>query len=83
MNSAEIAFRYRWYARGDVNGFFALTVDNMALLVAMAGILVGVFHMPADIVLGRMVPGTAFGVLVGARTSVRCRSGSTLRRCSR
>jgi AGZA family xanthine/uracil permease-like MFS transporter len=65
MNSTATAFRYRWYARGDVNGFFALTVDNMALLVAMAGILVGVFHMPGDIVLGRMVPGTAFGVLVG------------------
>jgi len=65
MKSPEPAFRYRWYARGDVNGFFALSVDNMALLVAMAGILVGVFHMPADVVLGRMVPGTAFGVLVG------------------
>jgi AGZA family xanthine/uracil permease-like MFS transporter len=65
VNSSDTSFRYRWYARGDVNGFFALTVDNMALLVAMAGILVGVFHMPVDIVLGRMVPGTAFGVLVG------------------
>ncbi len=65
MSSAEPSFRYRWYARGDVNGFFALTVDNMALLVAMSGILVGVFGMPTDVVLGRMVPGTAFGVLVG------------------
>ncbi len=64
MTVAE-PFRYRWYARGDVNGFFALAVDNTALLVAMAGILVGAFHMPADVVLGRMVPGTAFGVLVG------------------
>ncbi len=58
-------FRYRWAARGDVNGFFALSIDNLALLVSMSGILIGVFGMPADIVLGRMVPGTAVGVLVG------------------
>ncbi len=63
--SSRHPFRYRWYTRGDVNGFFALSIDNMALLVAMSGILIGVFHLPADIVLGRMVPGTAFGVLVG------------------
>lgn len=58
-------FRYQWAARGDVNGFFALSIDNLALLVSMSGILIGVFGMPADIVLGRMVPGTAIGVLIG------------------
>jgi AGZA family xanthine/uracil permease-like MFS transporter len=58
-------FRYRWITRGDINGFFALAIDNMALLVAMSGILIGVFQIPADVVLGRMVPGTAVGVLVG------------------
>src|SRR5471032_2352655 len=58
-------FRYRWFAAGDINGFFALSVDNLALLAGMSGILIGVFHMPADMVLGHMVPGTAFGVLVG------------------
>ncbi len=63
MNSSS--FRYRWAARGDVNGFFALSIDNLALLVSMSGILIGVFGMPADVVLGRMVPGTAVGVLIG------------------
>jgi AGZA family xanthine/uracil permease-like MFS transporter len=58
-------FRYRWFVRGDINGFFALSIDNLALLAGMSGILIGVFHMPADIVLKHMVPGTAFGVLVG------------------
>jgi AGZA family xanthine/uracil permease-like MFS transporter len=58
-------FRYRWAARGDINGFFALSIDNLALLVSMSGILIGVFGMPVDIVLGRMVPGTAVGVLIG------------------
>lgn len=58
-------FRYRWYSRGDINGFFALAIDNIALIVGMAGILIGVFHMPPAIVLGRMIPGTAAGVLLG------------------
>lgn len=58
-------FRYQWAARGDVNGFFALSIDNLALLVSMSGILIGVFGMPPDIVLGRMIPGTAVGVLIG------------------
>ena len=66
MNTASAErFRYRAFARGDWNGFFALAVDNLAMLVAMSGILIGVFRMPADVVLGRMLPGTALGVLVG------------------
>jgi AGZA family xanthine/uracil permease-like MFS transporter len=63
--AASSPFRYRWFARGDINGFFALSIDNLALLAGMSGILIGVFHMPADIVLRQMVPGTGFGVLVG------------------
>ena len=49
---ADTSFRYRWYARGDINGFFALAIDNRALLVGMAGILMGVFHLSAQVVLG-------------------------------
>jgi len=58
-------FRYRWLTAGDVNGFFALAVDNLALLAGMSAILTGVFHLPASLVFGRMVPGTAVGVLLG------------------
>ena len=46
-------------------GFFALAIDNLALLAAMSAILTGVFHLPAGLVFGRMVPGTAVGVLLG------------------
>ncbi len=63
--TTQTEFRYRWFARGDINGFFALAIDNIALLVGMSGILIGVFHLPPAIVLGRMVPGTAAGVLLG------------------
>ena len=56
---------YRWFRVGDLNAFFALMFDNVANLVILAAILIGVFHFPREIVLYRMVPGTAVGVLVG------------------
>lgn len=56
---------YRWFRLGDINAFFGLMGDNMSDLVIMAGILIGVFQFPADIVLYKMIPGTAIGVLIG------------------
>ena len=56
---------YRWLRAGDLNAFFALMFDNVANLVILTAILVGAFHFPREIVLYRMVPGTAVGVLVG------------------
>jgi AGZA family xanthine/uracil permease-like MFS transporter len=55
----------RWLAAGDVNGFLGLALDNVTNLVILASLLIGVFGFPAELVLGRMVPGTALGVLVG------------------
>ncbi|MBI2955749.1 MAG: MFS transporter [Acidobacteria bacterium] len=57
--------RYRWFRAGDLNAFFALMFDNVANLVILAAILIGAFGFPKEIVLYRMVPGTAVGVLVG------------------
>jgi AGZA family xanthine/uracil permease-like MFS transporter len=56
---------YRWFRVGDLNAFFALMFDNVANLVILAAILIGAFRFPREIVLYRMVPGTAVGVLVG------------------
>ncbi len=53
-----------WVARGDVNAFFGLMLDNVGGMILMAGLLVG-FGFPSGFVLGRMIPGTAVGVLVG------------------
>jgi adenine/guanine/hypoxanthine permease len=50
---------------GDVNGFLGLVVDNLSVLALLAGVLIGGFGVPGEIVFGRMFPGTAFGVLVG------------------
>lgn len=55
----------RWLGPGDGNAFFALALDNTTQLVILSSLLIGVFKFPADLVLGRMVPGTAAGVLIG------------------
>ena len=57
--------RYRWFRAGDFNAFFALVFDNVANLVILTTILVGAFNFPRDLVLYRIVPGTAIGVLIG------------------
>lgn len=63
MNKRE--FKYHWFTAGDINGFFGLMFDNLTVLSFLAGILIFVFKYPADIVFGKMFPGTAFGVLFG------------------
>jgi adenine/guanine/hypoxanthine permease len=59
------ATRNPWFRAGDANAFFALMFDNVANLVILVAILVGAFGFPRDLVLHRIVPGTAVGVLVG------------------
>jgi len=56
---------YHGFQLGDINAFFGLMLDNMSDLVIMAGILIGVFGFPRKLVLYRMIPGTAVGVLTG------------------
>lgn len=55
----------RRFVFGDVNGFFGLMFDNMAVLSFLAGALILGFNFPAEIIYTRMFPGTTFGVLVG------------------
>src|SRR3954462_4580024 len=40
-------------------------LDNVMNLVILAGILIGVYGFPRDLVYTRMFPGTALGVLFG------------------
>jgi AGZA family xanthine/uracil permease-like MFS transporter len=50
---------------GNLSAFLALTLDNVGNLVFLSSILIFTFHYPADLVLMRMIPGTALGVLCG------------------
>ena len=56
---------YRWAARGDINAFFGLMLDNIGCMILMASLLVIGFDLPRSFVLVKMIPGTAVGVLVG------------------
>jgi AGZA family xanthine/uracil permease-like MFS transporter len=58
-------WRYPWAAKGDVNAFFGLMLDNVANLLLTVSLLSVVFEFPTKIALRYMVPGTAIGVLVG------------------
>ena len=57
----------RW---GDINGFFALLVDNAAALVLLYTLLAAsgyrIDRFSPEFVLAWMIPGTAAGVLLGA-----------------
>ena len=53
---------------GNLSAFLALLLDNVGNLVFLSSILIFTFHYPADLVLFRMIPGTALGVLFGDLT---------------
>jgi adenine/guanine/hypoxanthine permease len=66
--------RYGWARRGDVNAFFGLMLDNVAVMVLLVGSISsltppeqqqGAYSFSRDFVLTRMLPGTALGVLIG------------------
>lgn len=50
---------------GETTAFLALFLDNLGVLVFLSSILMFTFNFPADIILTRMIPGTAMGVLLG------------------
>src|ERR1700722_16991850 len=57
--------RYSWARRGDVNSFFGLMLDNVAVMIILVTTLAGTGLFSAAFVLTRMIPGTAIGVLLG------------------
>ena len=50
---------------GETTAFLALFLDNVGVLIFLSAILVFTFNYPAEIVLTRMIPGTAVGVFCG------------------
>lgn len=50
---------------GETTAFLALFLDNAGVLIFLSAILVFTFNYPMDIILTRMIPGTAIGVFVG------------------
>ncbi|OEU48435.1 MAG: xanthine/uracil/vitamin C permease [Desulfobulbaceae bacterium S3730MH12] len=58
-------FHYPLFSRNDLSAFWALFTDNLTNLIVLSGICKFVFHMPDEIVFGRIVPGAAVAILLG------------------
>jgi adenine/guanine/hypoxanthine permease len=56
---------YKWLTKGDVDAYFGLLFDGMSKVLAASGIMMFGFGMPADIVLGRVLPGLALATFFG------------------
>jgi AGZA family xanthine/uracil permease-like MFS transporter len=57
--------RYQWARPGDVNAFFGLMLDNVAVMITLVSLIAYPGGFSPDFVLTRMIPGTALGVLLG------------------
>jgi AGZA family xanthine/uracil permease-like MFS transporter len=68
--------RYYWARRGDINAFFGLMLDNVAVMIILFSAVTstlpveeqakeGLVRFTPGFVLTRMIPGTAIGVLIG------------------
>jgi AGZA family xanthine/uracil permease-like MFS transporter len=57
--------RYAWAARGDINAFFGLMLDNAAVMVLLDLLITGKDAFASGFVLSHMIPATAMGVLFG------------------
>ena len=65
--------RYRWARWGDVNAFFGLMLDNVAVMIVLVVLVtsaepVAEHRFSREFVLTQMIPGTALGVLLGDLT---------------
>ncbi len=63
MNAENTAGQNRLW--GETTAFLALFLDNVGTLIFFSAILVFTFNYPADMILTRMIPGTAVGIFIG------------------
>lgn len=56
---------FRWWQRGDLDGFFGLFVDNLIQLILIVTLCTTVLAMPDTLVYGRILPGVAISLLLG------------------
>ncbi len=53
------------FVRGDWDGFFALGLDNLIMLLLMSSICLGPLAFSPDFYFGRILPANAIGLLIG------------------
>jgi len=62
--------RYAWAQRGDINAFFGLVIDNVAVMIFLLTLITSANpvtdgRFTRDFVFTQMIPGTALGVVAG------------------
>lgn len=63
--SDAATFRYPIWARGDLDGFFGLMVDNLVQVLLIVALCTSVAGIPADFIFTRVLPGVAISLIVG------------------
>jgi len=63
MDTEKTISRHSFW--GETTAFLALFLDNVGVLIFFSAILVFTFNYPAELILTRMIPGTAVGICVG------------------
>jgi adenine/guanine/hypoxanthine permease len=53
------------FVRGDVDGFFAIALDNLVQLLLIPALCIGVVGMAPSMVYGRILPGIAMSYIAG------------------
>jgi AGZA family xanthine/uracil permease-like MFS transporter len=56
---------YALFSKDDLSGFFALLADNLANMIIITWVCIGVIGMPGDVVFGRILPGLGVSLLFG------------------
>jgi AGZA family xanthine/uracil permease-like MFS transporter len=55
----------RWFVRGDIDGFFALALDNLVQLLLIDALCRYVLGFSQELVSGRILPGVAISLVIG------------------
>ena len=53
------------FVKGDIDGFFALGLDSLVCLLFMTGFCLGLLGFSNELYFGRILPGTAVGLVLG------------------
>jgi len=61
----EMDGQFRWWRKGDLDGFFGLFVDNLIQLILIVVLCGAILKMPGEMLFGRILPGVAMSLLVG------------------
>ena len=55
----------RWFVRRDIDGFFALALDNLIQILLLLSLCKFVLGFSGDLIFGRILPGVAISLIVG------------------